>query len=393
MRIGIDATTWWNKRGFGRFTRQLLGAMFEQNRGHEYVLLVDQPAAPEMQRENVEIVTVETRKTVTEAAVADDSRGVSDLLAFRRAARSAKVDCFYFPAVYSWFPIGGDISSVVTFHDAIAEHYPGLVMPRWQNRLLWNAKVWLAKTRASAITTVSQAAKRELVSYLRLPEDDIHVILEAADPAFKPVRDNARLSAIRERLSLPTDRRLFLYVGGLAPHKNLLGLTKAFAEARATGGLDDVDLVLAGDPKGDGFHSNYEEIVSLAEGDPALTGRVHFPGFVPDEDLPGLYSDALAVIMPAFSEGFGLPAAEAVACGTPVLATDGGSVAEFVGDAGLYFDPHSIDEMADTLRKMATDFDLEARLRANCAKQADALSWDRAAVETLEVIEKAGSSD
>ena len=68
--------------------------------------------------------------------------------------------------------------------------------------------------------------------------------------------------------------------------------------------------------------------------------RVHFPGFVPDAVLPALYSDALVVAMPAFSEGFGLPAAEAIACGTPVIATKGGAVAEVVGPAGLFFDPH-----------------------------------------------------
>lgn len=390
MRIGIDATTWWNQRGFGRFTRQLIGAMLELQREHEFVLFIDRPPAESMKRDNVTIVTVLTSRTVTEAAVADSSRGIVDLLAFRGAARAQKLDAFYFPAVYSWFPIGRGIASIVTFHDAIAEHFPDLVMPRWQNRLLWDAKVYLAKSSASAITTVSEAAKRELVRYLKLPERDIHVIYEAADPVFRPVRDESHLRSIRGRLALPAGRPLFLYVGGLAPHKNLIGLTKAYAAAKKGGKLGDVDLVLAGDPNGDGFHSNAAELVEMVEHDPALKGHVHFPGFVADEDLPGLYSNAIAVLMPAFSEGFGLPAAEAVACGTPVLATEGGSISEFVGDAGLYFDPYSVEDMARVLTEFAGNDTLQARLRANCEKQAAALSWERAADQTLDVIESVG---
>lgn len=389
MRIGIDATTWWNQRGFGRFTRQLVGAILDLPRPHQFVLFVDRQPVNDMLRDNASAVVVGALRTVTDAAVADSSRSVRDVLAFRRAARSQKLDAFYFPAVYSWFPIGRGVASVVTFHDAIAEHFPDLVMPRLQNRLLWKAKVQLAKRSATAITTVSHAARRELTTYLRIPEDEIHVIHEAADPAFQPVVDRAKLLTIRRKLEIPTDRLFLLYVGGLAPHKNLVGITKAYARAREAGKLVNVDLVLAGDPKGGGFHSNAHEIMALATRDPWLHGRVHFPGFVADEDLPGLYSDALGVLMPAYSEGFGLPAAEAVACGTPVLATQGGSVAEFVGDAGLYFDPHSVEDMSRVLIAYAENEQLQSQLRANCARRAAALSWDRAAAETLDVIETA----
>lgn len=363
--------------------------MLDLPRPNQFVLFVDRQPAEEMLRENAKVVVVSASRTVTDAAVADSSRGVRDILAFRQAARSEKLDAFYFPAVYSWFPIDRGVASVVTFHDAIAEHFPDLVMPRLQNRLLWKAKVQLAKRSATAITTVSHAARRELTTYLRIPEDEIHVIHEAADPAFQPVRDKAKLLTIRRKLEIPLDRSFLLYVGGLAPHKNLLGITRAYAMAREAGKLVNVDLVLAGDPKGDGFHSNGDQLVALAMRDPSLRGRVHFPGFVADDDLPGLYSDALGVLMPAYSEGFGLPAAEAVACGTPVLATEGGSVAEFVGDAGLYFDPHSVEDMTRALIEYEEDDQLQLQLRANCRRRAAALSWDRAAAETLDVIETA----
>src|SRR5206468_1063387 len=186
--------------------------------------------------------------------------------------------------------------------------------PNLRGRLLWNLKVWLAKRSARHIATVSQAAREEIVRYLDIPREKISVILEAADARFAPVLNASERCVAREALGLPHDKRLILYVGGLAPHKNLAGLVEGFARAR----LSDVDLVLAGDPKGDGFHSNVEELHALVKAR-GLVDRVHFPGFVPDAILPALYSDAIVVAMPAFSEGFGLPAAEAIACGTPVI--------------------------------------------------------------------------
>ena len=155
---------------------------------------------------------------------------------------------------------------------------------------------------------------------------------------------------------MPAGQRLILYVGGLAPHKNLAGLIEGFAKAVSDDALGDVDLVLAGDPKGDGFHSNVEDLHASVKAK-GLGERVHFPGFVPDAILPALYSDALAVAMPAFSEGFGLPAAEAITCGTPVIATKGGAVAEVVGSAGLFFDPH------DSRRHCASDHDVWRPMR------------------------------
>ena len=148
LMIGVDATTWWNQRGFGRFTRGQLGAMLEEQRDHRLVLFVDREPAEEMIRPKVEIVRVPTSARVTDSAVADGNRSIPDVLAFSRAASSRPLDIFWFPAVYSWFPMRRGIPSIVTFHDAIAEHFTDLVLPRLRGRLLWNLKVWLAKRSA-----------------------------------------------------------------------------------------------------------------------------------------------------------------------------------------------------------------------------------------------------
>ena len=118
-----------------------------------------------------------------------------------------------------------------------------------------------------------------------------------------------------------------------------------------------------------------------------LEDRVHFPGFVPEPVLPALYSGALAVAMPAFSEGFGLPAAEAIACGTPVIATEGGAVSEVVGRAGLFFDPRNPADIAEVIAKIAGDPALLAHLKMECLPRAAELSWSHSASAMIDLIE------
>ena len=386
LTIGVDATTWWNNRGFGRFTRGQLGAMLAEPRGHKFVLFVDQEPVDEMLQPHIEIVRVKTSATVTDSAVADGSRGIGDLLAFRKAASSRPLDVFWFPAVYSWYPVRSRIPTVVTFHDAIAEHYTKLVLPTLRGRLFWTLKVWLAKRSARHIATVSEAAREEIIRYLNIPAKKISVILESADARFAPVESRDNRVAARATLGLPRERRLLLYVGGLAPHKNLAGLIEGYAAAVANDRLADLDLVLAGDPKGDGFHSNVQEL-HAAVASHGLKDRVHFPGFVPDAILPALYSDALAVAMPAFSEGFGLPAAEAIACGTPVIATAGGAVAEVVGKAGLFFNPSDPGDIARAITQVAGDPDTLDRLQKECRPRARELSWKRSGAAMIDLLE------
>ena len=389
MRIGIDATTWWNRRGFGRFTRRLLQAMFEQNFGHQFILFVDHPPTPEMVRENVRVVSVRTSATVTETAVAEGNRSIRDIWAFRRTVRRERPDVMYFPAVYSWLPVGPGIPTVVTFHDAIAEHFTSLVLPHRRGRVLWNVKTWLAKRSATRITTVSHAAAAEIERFLAIPRDQLAVIYEAAGHQFAPVTATSSKRALRDRLGIAPDRRYILYVGGIAPHKNLDGLVRAFALAAASPGMSDVDLVFAGDPAGDGFHSSHGSLLQVIAELPAISYRVKFTGFVPDEDLPTLYSDALTVAMPAFSEGFGLPAVEAIACGTPVIATGGGAVAEIVGEAGRFFDPNDVASMANVIIEIATEPQLVDYLRSRCLERARCFSWTSSALAMVKVLEHA----
>ena len=379
MRIGIDATCWWSLRGFGRFTRELIKAMIKQEDDSILVLFVDRNIESDMSHPRVEVVQVNQSTLTTEAAVATNRRSIRDLWSFRQAVSRQSLDVFYFPAVYSWYPVPFGLPAVVTLHDAIAERFPKMIFPHWKGRLMWSIKMKLALWQAKRIMTVSQSAKAEIIQYLGVLPDKIDVITEAADPAFKVINDLEHRANTRLKYSIPEQARYIVYVGGFAPHKNLSGLVKGVSKAIECGGIDNTHLVFVGDPDGDGFHSNYEELLCVISQHTNLKGKVHFTGYVSDSDLAVLYSDALALAMPSFSEGFGLPAVEAMACHVPVLASKAGSIPEIVADAGLYFNPHSTQEIANAVYCLASDEDLLLQLRKKAKIREQMFSWPCAA--------------
>lgn len=391
MLIGVDATCWWNQRGFGRFTRELMSAMFDASDDHRYCLFIDQDADACMAHPHVEVHRVRATRAVTRAAVAKGSRSIGDMWAMRRAILSQPLDVMFFPAIYSWVPVPRRVRTVVTLHDAIAEDFPDLVFPDLRSRLFWKLKMNLACRQAARILTVSQASKDAIIRNMHVNPGLIDYIYEAAGAHFRHIAEPDIRAQARARAGLPADAQLIVFVGGFAPHKNLSRLIAAYGEAMGKGGMADVHLAFVGDPEGAGFHSNFQELQDQITASPALGGRVHFTGFVSDEDLVALYSDSLVIVMPSLFEGFGLPAIEAMACGTPVLASKTGALPEVVGDAGLYFDPMDVGQIATTIHRVATEPGLVETLAGIASRRAKTFTWTAAADTTLKVLGAVGS--
>ncbi len=304
-----------------------------------------------------------------------------------RAVAQSPIDIMFFPAVYSWFPVPRQLPTMITLHDAIAEHYPKLIFPGWKSRLFWTIKMKCAVWTSQRILTVSNAAKEEIVEYIGADPDTIDITSEAPGPDFKQTNDEARNVAARKRAKLPVDAPVIVFVGGLAPHKNLHGLLDGFQKSLTKGHLHSVHLALIGDFKGAGFFSNYDSLFDRVQASPELRGRVHFSGYVSDADLVALYSCALAVAMPSYSEGFGLPAIEAMACSAPVLASNRGALPEVVGDAGIYFDPFDVESISRAIIEMVENDTLRGQLSANALVRANSFTWQRAAQLTLTHLE------
>jgi glycosyltransferase involved in cell wall biosynthesis len=386
MRIGIDACCWSNRRGFGRFTRNLIEALITEHPEHRYQLVVDRHTAQDNQfPRGAEVHTVATSRQPTVAAAADGARGVLDIGRLSWAASRLGPDVFFFPAVYSYFPIARRIPIAVTFHDAIAEEYSEKVFRGWRSRLFWQCKTWLARRQATRIVTVSEAARTQIRNSFGTAEDAISVISEGVDATFRPMADQRAQSELRQRFAVPAAAPLMVYVGGISPHKNLDGLLQA-ASRLAQRAREPWHLVLAGDYRHDSFLRCYDELVHLAA-HLGLAQRVTFTGFVSNQDLVTLYNAAALVVLPSLSEGFGLPVVEAMACGVPVACSRRGSLPEIVGDAGLLFDPLNFDNMAECLQRLLIDQELHARLRAAGLLRVKEFTWSAAASRLVTLLE------
>ena len=385
MRIGIDACTWTNRRGFGRFTRLLVTSLVTEYPQHTFLLVMDQFTANEgtfPPAARLEIV--HTREQPTKAASAESSRSLRDLWKMSRAVGRLKLDAFFFPTRYSFYPLFCKTSVVVAFHDATAEQHPKLIFPGWRSRLFWNVKSWLALRQADRLVTVSQDARSQLAATFRRPASSIDLITEGPDPLFRPIID-ARVQArpILEKYRLPLDVPLILYVGGISPHKNLGRLLEAVKQIDSS----QWHLALIGEYQSDSFWSSYGETVRLAER-LGLGDRITFTGYVADEELAVLYNVATLLVLPSLSEGFGLPVVEAMACGLPVAASNRNSLPEILGDAGLLFDPLVPAQIAAAIDRLLSDPALRDRCRVRGLQRAELFSWKTASRKLMEIIEK-----
>jgi alpha-1,3-rhamnosyl/mannosyltransferase len=376
LHVGIDATSWRNDRGFGRFTRELVGALAARTTGFRYTLFFDQPPADTIPL-GVDLVSAQTERHLSESAVGASSRSIAYLWKMGRLVRQSRCDLFFFPAVYSYFPILLRTPCVVCYHDATAERLPHLLFPTKLNHRLWQAKTALARLQTTRAMTVSQSSAEDLEHILHIPRERIDVVTEAADPVFRLLDDPGISASARKRFDIPVDASLFIYVGGMNAHKNILGLLRALPHVIAT--RPHAYLAIVGDTSGKGFWDNVPELREFVRAHPPLEKHVRFTGYLPDAEVVELMNGAAALVFPSLWEGFGLPAVEAMSCGLPVLASNRGSLPEVVGDAGLFFDPEDPADLAGCLLRFLDDARLRDRLRSAAVVRAGLFTWERAA--------------
>ncbi|MBI3736252.1 glycosyltransferase family 4 protein [Candidatus Sumerlaeota bacterium] len=378
-KIVIDGACWINRRGYGRYMRETLGALWKLDRSNEYVVIADHEIAEASAfPDHVRVRLVEIGESPARGAVAGGRRTIRDLWKIGAAARAESCDIFFFSSVYSYFPYFGGGKVAVVFHDCIAERHPRMIFPNRRSEGFWRLKTKLARMEASQIITVSEFSRSELAEVFGLDPARIRVVSEAAAPLFARARGNALGAGARARLNLPLEGAYFLYVGGFAPHKNLPRLIRAFVRIASLPEGANVSLVLAGDPGGDGFFSNKDEVSDLIRTH-KLEDRVRIPGYIPEDDLAPLYSGALALVLPSLCEGFGLPAVEAAAAGTPVIATLKSPLPQVLEGGGIFVNPESEDELAEALGKMISHPLERTKMAETAARRADALSWDASA--------------
>ncbi len=262
---------------------------------------------------------------------------------------------------------------VCTIHDIIPIDRPEWFSPRfaaWYNWLLPKLV-----HRVQHLIAVSEFTKQRLVERLGVPPSKVTVVWNGVDAQFTP-RSADEIECMRRELGI-SSRKYLLSVGSLEPRKNLRALMTAWRRI-APELPKDIDLVVVG-AKG----------ASLVFSDAKLGDvppRVCLTGYVAQEQLPALYSGAMALVYPSLYEGFGLPPLEAMACGTPVVTSGTTSLPEVVGDSALLVDPLCPDSIAEGIQRIVMDAPLRDQLRERGLMRARGITWDRAATETRKVF-------
>jgi len=371
MRIGIDGRYIQDHfPGIGRYTYSLVRVLASLATNDTLVILHN-PALPNSRYDLAALA----RYPNVELVHADlPTLSLAEQLRLPSLISKLSLDILHSP--YYVKPYRLPIPSILTLYDTIPTRYPAYY-PR-HTRLFIRLLKRLALRSVAHCIAISENTKADFVRHYGVVPERITAIPLAVDDHFRPV-EPATIAAVRTRYRLPPD--YVLYLGINKPHKNLVRLIDALSWITHHGSR--ITLIIAGawDPR---YPEPRRRVEALG-----LESVVRFLGPVPEEDLPALYSGAIAFVFPSLYEGFGLPVLEAMACGVPVACSNTSSLPEIVGEAALTFDPMDVQAIAAALSRLLNDASLRAELRQRSLERARCFSWAETARRTLKVYQTA----
>lgn len=372
MRIGIDFTSAVHQGGgIGRLTRELIRTLIEIDREDQFALFVaGGHGLPSIFPNYPHVRTVPSRLT---------DRWWKRIWHRLRIPLPIEwllgpLDLFHSPD-FTLPPTRPRTRTLLTVHDLSFMRVPHCFEPALLDYLM--REVPRSIQHADHIIADSENTRQDLITLLNVPAERISVVYAGVDPRFRPDQDARTRALVRERYHLP--ERFILSVGTLQPRKQFDMLVKIMPTLLQP--HPDLHLVIAG---GRGW---LEEPLFKLVREMGLEQRVHFLGFVADDDLPTLYNLAEVFALPSLYEGFGLPPLEAMACGVPTVVSDVSSLPEVVGEAAIRVKPDDQRGWAAALLRILADRDLREQLRTAGIARAAQFTWERAA-QTLWQIYK-----
>lgn len=371
LLIGVDAREWIQDRqtGIGRYLEGVIQRALAIRPGWKWVLFQHRSDARRIKAESV--------------SYRDLDRGPSvyvDQVVLPKYLKRERPDLFFSP--YPKSPWNAPCPVVVVVHDlhplSLDPAQGGLSGLRRHGFSLY---IRNSVRRASRVVTVSQASARDIHRYLDLPEERIDIIYLAVDFIFSR-EFSERNSEVCKGYGL-AGVPYFLSVGNMKPHKNLATLIRAWSCVESI--RFSAILAIAGS----GPHESDLKMLARTLG---IHDRIRWLGHVPDKDLPALYRNAVALLQPSIIEGFGLPVAEAMACGTPAIVSDGGSLPEIVGDVMPVLSPLDEEGWARTLERLLLEPVYREQLARAAHERANAFRLEETTDRMLALLEQAATA-
>lgn len=376
MRIAINTRFLLSHKmeGFGWYTFEIVKRLVENHPEHEFILFFDRKYDPKFvfgKNATPVVISPQARHPILFKIWFDFS--------IKRALKKHKADLFFSPDGY--LSLTSDIKQVGVIHDLNFEHYPEDMKPVMRKYYLNNFPKF-AKL-ADHIITVSEYSKQDICSKYSLPAENVTAIWNGASDVFKPI-DKITRSEIQ--LKFANGKPYFLFVGAIHPRKNLSRLIPAFEKFKLVNPDSEHQFVVVGTELWSNSGANLEI-------DPSVKAQIHFTGHLPLDQLARVVASATVFTFVPYFEGFGIPLVEAMQSGTPILSGDKTSLPEVAGDAALYCDPFSVDDICEKLTAIAQDENLRSELSRKGLERAQLFSWDKSAEKVWDVLESVLKND
>jgi len=365
LRIGIDVHSIGSQNGGNQtYYHELVRALAQAPREHHFILYYTKPGA---------LNSLGEQDSLSLKRLCPSHRLLRIPLTLPWLAQHDRLDIFH--AQYIVPPLL-NCKTVTTIPDIAYEHFPQFFPV--QQRAWLRTLVPRSARRADHIITVSEYSKRDIIGTYGIEGHKITVTYEGAGAAFRPIDRQKAKDRLADKYQINDD--FILYVGRLQGRKNIGRLVGAYSQIRKSGYRHKLVLVGKAD-------SLFQPVLSKIR-ELRLENDILLRGYVPDEDLPCFYSGAEVFAYPSFYEGFGLPVLESMACGTPVVTSQGSSLDEIAGNAALFIDPLDEQSIANALKQLLGDPQLSKRLVQEGLRRSREFSFRNAARQTIDVYER-----
>lgn len=368
MKIGIEAQRIFRKKKHGMdiVALQLIRELQKADTENAYFIFVkeDEDHGVLQETPNFKIITIKSAPYP-----------YWEQVLLPREAKKYGVDVLH--CTSNTAPIRIDIPLVITVHDIIYLEKVNLTAGTWYQRLgnlyrRWNVPAVAGKS--ARIITVSDYERERIINHFALPTNHVQTVYNGVGEKFRRVTDTSKLQQIREKYNLPN--RYIFYLGNTDPKKNMIGVMRALSHLRKNNALEIPLLMLDID-------RSYLHRIATQIGDTEILSHITFCGYVPNDELPMIYSMADIFLYPSLRESFGIPILEAMACGTPVITANTSSMPEVAGDAALFIDPFSPVDIASAITSMLQNQSLRDDLTQKGLARSGMFSWKNNALQTL----------